>query len=69
MRKNLYRLTYVDRGTYNSIAKELGYTYQYVQMVAYGKCRNKQIETKLIEAVMQRQERERTIKKLNADKQ
>lgn len=69
MKKDSFRLTYVDRGTYRSIAKELGYTYQYVQMVAYGKCRNKLIETKLIEAIRQRKTRERTIKQLNADKQ
>lgn len=60
-RKNTYKLNYVPRGTYAAIAKRLGYTYQYVQMVATGRCRNIKIERLLLQAVRRRIQSEQKI--------
>ncbi len=64
LKENTYRLTYVDRGTYRRIAKELGYTEVYVAMVAKRQASNADIEDKLIEAVKRRVEREKQIQSL-----
>lgn len=57
-------LNYVFRGTYEQIAKRLGYSRQYVARVARGNARNVHIERELIIAVRVRKAHERSLQRI-----